>query len=130
MRNGRGTYPPKVHILTSKMPFSQVSSLGFLGMARAARDNLHLRDTLPKFPQDQNLASLIKLHTDSQTLSGKGDSQRDSRESIRANNPYFYSANRPIRTNHSNFRFARITPLSANANNFDSRKSIHASSFA
>ena len=59
----------------------------------------------------------------SASLSGTGDSQRDSRESIRANrfaieSPIFYSANRPIRTNHSNFRFAirahrftRITPL-------------------
>ena len=43
------------------------------------------------------------------------------RNAIRANrfariirnwNPYFYSANRPIRTNHSNFRFARITRYS------------------
>ena len=49
------------------------------------------------------------------TLSGTGDSQRDSRESIRANDsqltPYFYSASD---------RFARITRIS------DSRESIRA----
>ena len=48
-------------------------------------------------------------------LSGTGDSQRDSRKAIRANHsqltPLFLQRVRPIRTNHSNFRFARITPL-------------------
>ena len=42
-------------------------------------------------------------------LSGTGDSQRDSRESIRANHsqlkPLFLQRVRPIRANHSNFRF-------------------------
>ena len=46
-------------------------------------------------------------------LSGTSDSQRDSRESIRANHlqltPLFLYRVRPIRLNHSNFRFARIT---------------------
>ena len=47
---------------------------------------------------------------------GTGDSQRNSRESIRANHsqlkPLFpILANLAIRLNHSNFRFTRITPL-------------------
>ena len=50
-------------------------------------------------------------------LSGTGDSQRDSRESIRTNHSQFkclfLRRIRPIRANRSNFRFARITPLSA-----------------
>ena len=65
-----------------------------------------------------------------QRLSGTGDSQHDSRESIRANHlqltPLFFiarqadsheslefpiCANHPIRANRAN-RFARITPLS------------------
>ena len=50
-------------------------------------------------------------------LSGTGDSQRDLRESIRANHSelkaLFLQRVRPIRTNHSSFRFARITPLSS-----------------
>ena len=47
-------------------------------------------------------------------LSGTGDSKRDSRESIRAKHsqlkPLFLYRVRPIRSNHSNFRFARIEP--------------------
>ena len=50
-------------------------------------------------------------------LVASADSQCDSRESIRANHsqlkPLFLQCVRPIRTNPSNFRFARITPLSA-----------------
>ena len=46
-------------------------------------------------------------------LSGTGESQRDSRESIRANHsqlkPLFLQCIRPIRLNHLNLRFARIT---------------------
>ena len=59
-------------------------------------------------------------------LSGTRDSRCDSRESIRARNPYFVApqtdspesldfpiqANHPIRANGANFRFARITLLS------------------
>ena len=73
-------------------------------------------------------------HTEKLTvreLSGTGDSQRDSRESIRANHSrltprllkarradspesleFPIRANHPIRANRAN-RFARITPLSA-----------------
>ena len=51
-------------------------------------------------------------------LSGTGDSQRDSRESIRANHsqlkPYFYSASG---------RFARITRISDSRESPDSRES-------
>ena len=51
-------------------------------------------------------------------LSGTGDSQRDSRESIRAHhsqlNPYFYSASD---------RFARITRISDSRESPDSRES-------
>ena len=51
-------------------------------------------------------------------LSGTGDSQRDSRESIRANhshlNPLFYSVS---------CRFARITPISDSRESPDSRES-------
>ena len=61
-------------------------------------------------------------------LSGTGDSQRDSRESIRANHsqlkPLFLQRVTPIRTNHSNFRFARITRF-ARIVQIDSRESRH-----
>ena len=61
-------------------------------------------------------------------LSGTGDSQRDSRESIRANHsqwkPLFLQRVRPIRTNHSNFRFVRITRF-ARFVRIDSRESRH-----
>ena len=58
---------------------------------------------------------------------------RAIRNAIRANrfariirnvNPSFYSANRPIRTNHSNFRFARIIRI-ARIVRVDSRESRH-----
>ena len=61
--------------------------------------------------------------TPSPALSATGDSQRDSREFIRANHsqlkPLFLKRVRPIHPNHSNFRraritrFVRITPLSS-----------------
>ena len=62
-------------------------------------------------------------------LSGMGDSQRNSRDRfariIRNRNPYFYSPSiRPIRPNHSNFRFARITQ-SARIVRIDLRESRH-----
>ena len=65
----------------------------------------------------------------SEHLSGTGDSsQRDSRESIRANHsqlrPLFLKLVRPIRTDHSNFRFARITRF-ARIVRIDSRESRH-----
>ena len=60
-------------------------------------------------------------------LSGTGDSQRDSRESIRANRsqlkPLFSWRVRPIRP-HSNFRFAQITRF-ARIMRIDSRESRH-----
>ena len=77
----------------------------------------HIRQKKPRYITKPPLASSRKI-TDSYKPSGTGDSQRDSRESIRANhsqlNPYFYSASG---------RFARITRISDSRESPDSRES-------
>ena len=56
-------------------------------------------------------------------LSGTGNSRTNSRESF-AIETLFFKRLRPIRPNHSNFRFARITQF-ARIDSHDSRESRH-----
>ena len=87
-----------------------------------------LASSVPEWDSTENrrfysFEPYTKPSSDTSWLSGTGDSQRDSRESIRANrfariirnwNPYFYSASG---------RFARITWFSDSRESPDSRES-------
>ena len=135
---GMGRNAPSHPVIqaNSILPKNLPNTLGLKSSARLSGVSFEARKGLENTSEGHVLASFLRNSLlilradfrkgDEHNLSGTGDSQRDSRESIRVNHsqlkPHFLQRVRPIRPNHSNFRFARITRFARFAR-IDSRES-------